>query len=559
MIRSKVFNYFGTLALTLTFALTGCSNGGDSGPSSTGNGSTPPDSGTLTGKIINNSDGTAVTAATVTVGTATTTTDDDGTYTFDDIPTGTDKVIDVTKTGFARGSKIATVMKNVTTRADMPLLPIEFTTEIDPTMPQILSANAAGTAQVELAANALVTSTGAAPTGNVTANITPLDPTSNPQLMPGNFSATVGTGAVASDGTIETFGAMEVTFSDSTGAALNLASGESATIRIPLAAGATSSPAIIPAYFYNATTGKWIEEGTLMLEGTAPDQYYTGTVTHFSYWNADMPLETTCITGKVVDDLGSAVSGARLQAQGSDYIGTSEAYTAADGTFTILVKANSSVILYANTSNALSQSIVVPTDAAGDVCTELLVNLTLGAVIGGSGSGSAKITLTWGTNPSDLDSHLTGPDPSISDSARFHVYFGDQGSLAVAPYANLDVDDTDSFGPEVTTITKFFPGVYRFSVHHFGGTGTIFSSPARVELTLNGETQVFTPPDPGATTIGVDTVWQVFEITVNGNGSTAVNTLNTYSDVNSFSINSAAGVIVQPFEDAWIFSNLPSK
>jgi hypothetical protein len=117
-----------------------------------------------------------------------------------------------------------------------------------------------------------------------------------------------------------------------------------------------------------------------------------------------------------------------------------------------------------------------------------------------------------------------------------------------------------NLGPEVTTSREFYPGVYRFSVHHFSGSGTILSSPARVELTLNGETQIFTPPDPGATVIGPDSVWQVFEISVGSNGSTTVTTLNNYMmDIGSYSISSVTGSIVQPGEDTLIFSNLPPK
>jgi hypothetical protein len=551
MRRTSWIAYLAAMVVSLTMTMAGCGidhridQNGTSG-------------GTVTGKISNYSNGTGVAAATVTVGTATTTTAADGTYTLSGIPAGAGKVVNVTKADFALGSKVATVTNSATTRIDMSLLPVAYTTTFDPSTAQTLSANAAGTAQVVLPANALVTSSGAAPTGNVTANITPVDPALNPRLMPGNFSATVGTGAAATNGIIESYGAMEVTFTDSTGAALNLASGQTATIRIPLASGVTSPPATMPAYFYNATTGKWVEEGTLTLAGTAPNQYYTGTVTHFSYWNADMPLTTTCITGKVVDASGNAVAGARVEAQGRDYIGTSEAYSAADGTFTILVKSNSTVIVYASTSNALSQSVIVATGAAGSVCTALSEDLKLGAIIGSVGSGSAKITLTWGTNPDDLDSHLTGPpDPSGSATDRFHVYYSNKGSLAAAPFANLDVDDVTSFGPEVVTISKFFPGVYRYSVHHFSGSGTIFSSPARVELTLNGSTQVFVPPDPGTTAIGDDTVWQVFEISVSSTGEATVTPLNNY--ILNTSAGSVTRPVIQPFADQLFFSNLPAK
>jgi len=280
-------------------------------------------------------------------------------------------------------------------------------------------------------------------------------------------------------------------------------------------------------YYYNTTTGQWVKEGTLTLGGSAPNQYYEGTVTHFTYWNCDMEYTTTCITGRVVNSTGTPVANARVETQGRDYVGTATAYTGADGTFTILAKANSEVIVSASTSDTLSNSVIVFTGAAGSTCTALPGDLTLGAVIGGVGSGSAKIKLTWGSDPSDLDSHLTGPD-AANPGLRFHVYYSNTGDQTISPYAQLDVDDVTSFGPEVITISRFTAGTYRYSVHHYSGAGTIYTSPARVELTLNGATTVYTPPAPGAVVLGVDSVWQVFELVIDAGGNATVNTLNTY-------------------------------
>jgi len=59
--------------------------------------------------------------------------------------------------------------------------------------------------------------------------------------------------------------------------------------------------------------------------------------------------------------------------------------------------------------------------------------------------GSVRFVLTWGYLPKDLDSHLFTPNEQ-------HIYFAQK-----APYlagANLDVDDTTSYGPETTTITE---------------------------------------------------------------------------------------------------------
>lgn len=77
--------------------------------------------------------------------------------------------------------------------------------------------------------------------------------------------------------------------------------------------------------------------------------------------------------------------------------------------------------------------------------------------------GFYRIVLTWGTDPRDLDSHLVA---KTSDDSIVHVYFGDKNPDPY--YVNLDVDDTDSEGPETITITNF-DGLrdIRYAVHDY--------------------------------------------------------------------------------------------
>lgn len=53
-----------------------------------------------------------------------------------------------------------------------------------------------------------------------------------------------------------------------------------------------------------------------------------------------------------------------------------------------------------------------------------------------------RVVLSWGEKPFDLDSHLIFPGG--------HIYFDSKEGTD----ANLDVDDTDSYGPETVTISK---------------------------------------------------------------------------------------------------------
>lgn len=67
-----------------------------------------------------------------------------------------------------------------------------------------------------------------------------------------------------------------------------------------------------------------------------------------------------------------------------------------------------------------------------------------------------RIVLSWDQEPLDVDSHL-------SYQGGYVCYYQKD-----AINANLDVDDTDSFGPETITITKKFEGKkYVYAVHNF--------------------------------------------------------------------------------------------
>lgn len=106
----------------------------------------------------------------------------------------------------------------------------------------------------------------------------------------------------------------------------------------------------------------------------------------------------------------------------------------------------------------------------------LIVNLALSPDI--SGSEEYRVVLTWGENPSDLDSHLWTP------GGTYHIYYSSRGSDTTDPYAILDRDDTNSFGPETITIVQSYPGIYKYSIFNFsrGGDNVLSESGAHVDL-----------------------------------------------------------------------------
>ena len=117
-----------------------------------------------------------------------------------------------------------------------------------------------------------------------------------------------------------------------------------------------------------------------------------------------------------------------------------------------------------------------------------------------------RIVLSWGKYPSDLDSHLIFPNN--------HIFFQHKkGTLS-----NLDVDDTDSYGPETITIEKKkFGETYYYFVHDYSNTNNpnareLSESGAKVFVYV-GESLVKTYYVPKDKT---GNVWNIFKINENG-------------------------------------------
>jgi Carboxypeptidase regulatory-like domain len=504
--------------------LSGCGGGGsDASP-------TPPTStvATVKGRVFNAQDGTPISGATVKAGTATATSASDGTYEITSVTPGDRIALVAEAANYADNLKITSAAANTTATVDIKLLKAGVTTQINSTTGGTVTVPSS-TAQVALPANFAANADGSAATGNVSVKVTPIGPALDSTLMPGDYLTATSSG----NASIESFGALAVTLNSSTGAPLNLATGKTATIRIPLSTRSSSAlPATIPLFFLSPQTGLWVQEGSASLRGTAPNQYYEGTVTHFSTWNADQVINTISVTGTVKDDLGAVVSGVTLRCDGIDYSGSSTAVSDANGRFTIKMKLSGLCTLAGYIGNKFTNDVRVGPSA---IDFPLATTLVLAAA-----SNNVKIKLTWGANPSDVDSYLTLPTGEV-------LYYSNDGNLLAAPFANLDVDDTSSFGPEVMTIRKLMVGTYKYAVRNYSGTNSpgITGSPTKVELTVGSNTSVYAPP-AGEPASG-NTVWSVLNLTVSSNCTVTVATIGAWSLVEpTTTAGSAATYCVAP-------------
>ncbi|HCN1931509.1 TPA: tetratricopeptide repeat protein [Escherichia coli] len=136
------------------------------------------------------------------------------------------------------------------------------------------------------------------------------------------------------------------------------------------------------------------------------------------------------------------------------------------------------------------------------------------------------VVLSWGEKPFDLDSHLIFPGG--------HIYFDSKEGTD----ANLDVDDTDSYGPETVTISKkHFGESYIYAVQDYSNKGLpnsnyLSASKAKVFVYV-GSSLVRSYSVPAGKR---GNIWTVFKLNPNGefediNSVTSANFNGTTLDV----------------------------
>lgn len=162
--------------------------------------------------------------------------------------------------------------------------------------------------------------------------------------------------------------------------------------------------------------------------------------------------------------------------------------------------------------------------------------------------GQIRVILRWGETPTDLDSHLVGPKADGTNE-RFHIMYSNKSYMFNSTrYADLDVDDITSWGPETITIYQKTPGKYRYFVHDYtnrysNSSWELANSGAFVEVyTSESASPVVTfyvPYEEG-------NAWAVFEYDSETGNITAINNMlygtDSFTSYQSFRINDISNV-----------------
>ncbi len=456
----------------------------------------------------------------VSLGSRTTQTNEDGWFVFVDVPVASDAVLGFEMDGYLGTSRRVDILAGETTHLpSVELLLVETL---------FLDAVAGGTASTgdgdgsaSFPANALVTATGSPYTGTAEVQLSVALPEDGffYNAFPGDFE-----GEAAGGGTVPfiSYGIMGVELRGALSEPLFLADGVTAELTLQVPPGARRlAPATIPMWYFDEERGVWVEEGEAILVGDT----YVADVEHFTIWNWDLPTADICeITGLVRNAHGLPVSGARIYSEGIGCTFADQAYSGSDGRFSVRAIKDCSAGLHAIKGTAASQTETLDVGTADTQALPDPLVLSLPAF---------SITLSWGAEPEDLDSHLLVPMTWNPAYDFYHIYYDSEGSLLANPYTNLNTDDTDGIGPEIISGTQLYAGTYSYYVHHYDGLTTIAASPTRVTLQASGIYRTWNASSAtgsfhdgggyeGSDQNYYEDYWHVFDLVVSAQGELSV-------------------------------------
>lgn len=226
-----------------------------------------------------------VNRATIMVGAATITTDKYGYFEAASVTVVKNAAsVTITKPGYFKGFKTFIAEEGRSAFFRIKLIPKTIAGTINAssggvvTLPNGLS--------ISIPANAIVNaSSNAAYTGTVNVAAYWINPTSNDlsNTMPGDLR---GVNTAGNLQLLTTYGMAAVELTGSSSELLQITTGKKAILNFPIPSFLSSSaPASIPLWYFDETIGLWKQEGTATKSGNN----YTGGVSHFSFWNCDVP------------------------------------------------------------------------------------------------------------------------------------------------------------------------------------------------------------------------------------------------------------------------------
>jgi hypothetical protein len=122
-----------------------------------------------------------------------------------------------------------------------------------------------------------------------------------PLIMPGNLVGIDSNGMLNG---LRSYGMMAVEIESDDGRILKLADGKPATLSYVIPSSLKSSaPPNIPLWFFDERNGYWLQQGTAVKQG----ENFTGSVSHFTYWNVDVAYYQLQVRGTFRTPAGNVI------------------------------------------------------------------------------------------------------------------------------------------------------------------------------------------------------------------------------------------------------------
>lgn len=309
----------------------------------------------VTGFVFDD-DNIPVGGAEVRIGTNTAQTDDNGIFILNNITTKSkDTYITIDRDGYLHNS----------TRiypSDQSVFNLKFkllTHDVTETMPAGAGKEIAlpNGAKVVLPANPGRFLDGRPYDGDINIGITHLSPDDDDLAlkMPGDLTGIDASGNLIM---LASFGMLSVELTTTNGEPLQLSDGSAAELSFPVPDDMTgNAPSTIPLWSFEEATGRWMEEGSATLQGSS----YVGMVSHFSFWNVDVPYDFVFVQGRIVDEAGLLVHNANVGVTVNSSGITRGGFTNQDGNFAGFMPKD----------EQLDFEVLLPASACGSI-TELL-------------------------------------------------------------------------------------------------------------------------------------------------------------------------------------------
>jgi hypothetical protein len=345
----------------------------------------------LSSKVVSSASGfvtdennAPVIGASVKLGSGTTTTDKYGFFEIKNVEVvKTAAVVTVTRSNYFNGIKTYMAAEGKAAFFRIRLIPKTLAGTVSGSTGGVVTLT--NGLKLSFPANAVMTETnGAVYTGTVHVAAAWLDPTAPDlnSIMPGDLRGLGENGDIKG---LTTYGMAAVELTGDAGQKLQVAAGKKVTLNFPLpAAIAGSAPTTIPLWSFDESNGLWKQEGSAVKTGNE----YIGDVSHFSYWNCDVPGPVVQVTVRFTDAAGNGIANAYVSFKpvGTTYGGAAHGYTDSSGYIIGPIPANATLELTVQSTNNCSTPVYTQT------FTTTNANVNLGTIIINSISNLATLS-----------------------------------------------------------------------------------------------------------------------------------------------------------------------